>query len=174
MALHRPRPVISLALGVGFLVAAACQPPPPPPPDYAESQQPAIDAFLAAWNTGSVDAMDAAMSPGVRRDAPGEASDAANLAELKEVVLSMRAAYPDARVTLDDAYYLEDLSFGFWTFTGTNTGEGDMPPTGASVRISGLTVLRFADGRITEEIVYFDNADWLSQLGFTFEPPAAE
>jgi hypothetical protein len=63
MALHRPRPVISLALGVGFLVAAACQPPPPPPPDYAESQQPAIDAFLAAWNTGSVDAMDAACSP---------------------------------------------------------------------------------------------------------------
>lgn len=168
---QRPRVAILPALALAGLAISACQPA-TPPPDHAAAQRPVVDAFLAAWNTGAVDALDEAMVPEVRRFSPGGASDAGNLEELKQVVLDLRTAYPDMRITLDDMYSLENLAFGFWTFTGTNTGSGAMPPTGASVRISGLTMLRFAGGKITEERAFFDNADWLTQLGYTMQAPA--
>lgn len=36
-----------------------------------------------------------------------------------------------------------------------------------------MTLLRFADGKVAEELVYFDMGDWMTQLGYTMTPPAA-
>ena len=174
MSAIRTRRVWYLVLGLGVFAAAACQPPAPAAPDYAAVQQPPIDSFLDAWNTGNVDGLDAFMSPDIQRRSPGGTSDANGLAELKEVVSAFRATYPDFNVALSETYHLENLTIGHWTATGTNTGPGDIPPTGNSIRISGLTMLRYIDGKITEEEVYFDSADWLMQLGYTIEPPVAE
>ena len=68
---------------------------------------------------------------------------------------------------------MKDLSFHLWTFTGTNSGPGAMPPTGKSVKLSGATRVRYQDGKIVEELVFFDVLDWQTQLGFTLTPPAS-
>ena len=68
---------------------------------------------------------------------------------------------------------MKDMSFHLWTFAGTNTGPGATPPTGKSVKLSGATRLRFQDGKIVEELVFFDALDWQNQLGFTSMPPAS-
>lgn len=172
MSITRPCTMLSLAAGFGMLTAVACQTAGPPP--YVETQQQVIDVALDAWNRGNLEGLDAVMSPQVRRSSPSATSDAANLAEFKEVITGFRTAYPDAAVTANEVHHLENLSFVHWTFTGTNTGEGEMPPTGESVRISGVTVLRFAGGVLTEEQVYFDALDWMTQLGHTLVPPEAE
>ncbi len=42
-----------------------------------------------------------------------------------------------------------------------------------AVKVLGLTILRFADGKVTEERVAFDGGNWMQQLGYTMTPPAA-
>lgn len=36
-----------------------------------------------------------------------------------------------------------------------------------------MTLLRFADGKVAEELVCFDSGDWMTQLGYAMTPPAA-
>lgn len=86
---------------------------------------------------------------------------------------SLRTAYPDAKVVLDENYRMQDRSFLLWTFTGTNTGPGAAPPTDKSVMLTDATFMRYQDGKIAEERVYFDVLDWHMQLGYTMTPPAA-
>lgn len=166
MSGNRVRPPFMLLLALGVLTAAACQPAAVPgTPDYTAMQQPAVDVFLDAWNNGNLDGLDAVLSPDVRRRSPRGVSDANNLEELKSVVSGLRAEYPDAMVTISEVHHLENLSFAFWTFTGTHAG------TGTSVSVPGLTSVRYADGKISEELVYYDTADWMMQLGYTMVAP---
>ena len=92
---------------------------------------------------------------------------------VKKVVNDYRTAYPDLKVTIDDAYYVQDHGFYLWTVTGTNTGAGPeaQPPTGKSVKISGMSMVRYEGGKIADEGVYYDQLDFNQQLGFTLTEP---
>ncbi len=165
---HLLKPGLFLA-SAGLVGAVACQS--QAPPDHAAGLSPLVETFIVVWNSGDYDRLDAVMSPDFRRRTPRGTSDADNLAEMKEVMGQFRTAYPDAQVKLNESHYMENLSFHEWTFTGTNTGAGEMPPTGNRVEVSGLSLLRYADGRIVEELVQFDTFDLMEQLGFTLAPP---
>jgi predicted ester cyclase len=45
-----------------------------------------------------------------------------------------------------------------------------MPPTGKAVRQWGISILHFANGKITEEYLGFDNLALMQTLGFTLTP----
>ena len=160
----------SLMLAAGLLALTGCAA--PAPPDYAAQQQPAADAYVAAWSGADLGGLDAVMTADVRRQSPGGLSSD-SLDALKKVMTDLRTAYPDAKVVMDEGHYMKDVSFLLWTFTGTNTGAGAAPATGKSVKLSGSTLMRYRDGKIAEEIVYFDVLDWQMQLGYTLNPPAA-
>jgi predicted ester cyclase len=49
-----------------------------------------------------------------------------------------------------------------------------MPPTGKAINFWGITIFNFADGKITHEIVAFDNQPLMEQLGYTMVPAAGE
>ncbi len=160
-----------LTLPALALAALACQPAAEPAPDYAAMQQPVIDAYLMGWNAGNLDGMDAVLATNFTRRAPGEGMNASNLEEQMAVMNNLRTAYPDAKVVADETIHMPNAAVVRWTFTGTNTGPGDAPPTGKSVTLSGMTLLRFAEGKISEELVYFDAGSWMTQLGYTMTPP---
>ncbi len=66
---------------------------------------------------------------------------------LKEGFISMRTAFPDINVTYDEIIVMGDKTVTRWTMTGTNTGpmqfpEGELPPTGKKVRLSGVAISR--------------------------------
>jgi ketosteroid isomerase-like protein len=162
----------TIVLAAGLLVLAGCAA--PAPPDYAAQQQPAVDAYLAAWSGADLGGLDAVMTPDIKRRSPaGLNSD--GVEALKKVMSDVRTAYPDAKVVSDESHHMKDLSFMLWTFTGTNTGPGpgEAQPTGKSVKLSGSTLMRYREGKIAEEIVNFDVLDWQMQLGYTLTPPAA-
>jgi len=173
MSAHRTRGAWYLALGLTLFIASACQPAAPATPDYAAIQQPVLDAFLVGWNTGNMDGMDAVLAPNMMRRSSGAGLEANTREEQLAVMAQLRTTYPDAKVVADETIHLPNAAVVRWTFTGTNTGPGDIPPTGKSVKISGMTLLRFADGKVSEELVYFDGGDWMTQLGYTMVPPAA-
>lgn len=107
---------------------------------------------MAGWNAGNTEGLDAALAANFqRRSCGGMVAD--GLPAFQKFVTDLRTSYPDMKVILDESHFMKDMSFHLWTFTGTNTGPGAMAPTGKSVKVSGMTRLRYQDGKIVEELV---------------------
>jgi len=49
---------------------------------------------------------------------------------------------------------------------------GELPPTNKKIRISGIAVSHIVDGKIKEDVAYFDMLNMMQQLGFTLTPPS--
>ena len=80
------------------------------------------------------------------------------------------AAFPDAHVEVHDVHILNDVVVEEGTFTGTHWGvlhspAGDIPPTGRSVAVEYLQVLRYRDGKHVSFNLMFDRLLMLEQLG---------
>jgi len=119
-----------------------------------------------------MDGLDAAMAANFQRRSPGGLTTD-GLDAFKKAVTDFRTSWPDTKVVFDESHFMKDLSFHLWTFTGTNTGPGEMAPTGKSTKVSGATLIRYQDGKIVEELVFFDALDWRTQMGFTLTLPAS-
>jgi ketosteroid isomerase-like protein len=84
-------------------------------------------------------------------------------------------AIPDARWEPLYAHEVGDTAIDEGYFTGTNTGPlalptGEtIPATGKQVRVRGCDAATVRDGRITSHRFYFDQMEFLSQLGLAPE-----
>ena len=155
---------ILLCLFVSTVILLGCQ-----PPDASKKLKPVVDKYVEVWNTGNLEQLDAIIDPKfVRR--VNLIPDVNGVDGLKKVISGFRAAYPDLKIVVDDPIYSENSFACRWTFTGTNTGPGEMPPTGKPVKIWGLTIAHFANGKLTEENVAYDNHAFLEQLGVMMPP----
>lgn len=79
-------------------------------------------------------------------------------------------AFPDAHVEVHGLHIAGDVAVEEGTFTGTHEGVltgplGDIPPTGRSVRLDYIQVLRIRDGRHVSFHLMFDRLLMLEQLG---------
>jgi ketosteroid isomerase-like protein len=80
------------------------------------------------------------------------------------------AAFPNARVEVEAVHILDDVAVEEGTFTGTQNGvlhgpTGDIPPTGRSVEVNYVQVLRFRGGKHVSFNLMFDRLTMLEQLG---------
>jgi predicted ester cyclase len=74
--------------------------------------------------------------------------------------------------TIKDVFGQGDKLVKHWNFKGTHTGIFfGIPPTGKTVNIDGVTLVRMQNAKIAEERDFFDNLDFMTQLGLM---PAAE
>ena len=85
-------------------------------------------------------------------------------------------AFPDLKISADNIHYKDSMVFFLWNARGTNTGVfGEVQPTGKKVNINGLSHLSFnKEGKISKEIVYYNELELLQQLGYTLIPPNLE
>ena len=88
-------------------------------------------------------------------------------------------AFPDAHVDVHDVHFVDDVAVEEGTFSGTHRGAlhgpaGDIPPTGQTVSVDYIQVLRFRDGNHASFKLMFDQLAMLEQLGLIPEPAAAE
>jgi len=90
---------------------------------------------------------------------------------LKDEVTMLHGAFPDVHIEVELLLAEGDQVVGHWTGTGTHTGgplptkAGDIPPSGRSFRIDGMTWLRMKDGKIVESLANEDTLGLLMQLG---------
>jgi steroid delta-isomerase-like uncharacterized protein len=76
------------------------------------------------------------------------------------------SAFPDLQITPEDLIAEGDKVTMRYDWRGTHTGElMGIPPTGKQVITSGISILRVANGKITEQWDNFDNLGMLQQLG---------
>jgi len=87
-------------------------------------------------------------------------------------------AFPDAHVEVHGAHFMDDVVVEEGVFTGTHHGvlpgpAGDIPPTGRSVKVEYVHVLRYREGKHVSFDLLFDRLQMLEQLGLVPEPAPA-
>jgi steroid delta-isomerase-like uncharacterized protein len=157
----------SLLLMIAVIMTTGCQ----PKPVGSQQLKSIADKYVEVWNNGNLEALDAILDPHyVRR--VNLIPDVEGVDGIKKVISGFRTAYPDLKLVLEDEVYSENKAAARWSFTGTNTGPGEMPPTGKSVKVWGVSILHFANGKLTGEWVAYDNKSFMEQLGYTMTPPS--
>ena len=126
------------------------------------------EAYIGIWNSREFDRIDALMSADFKRRAPDQNADGP--AEIKAFMANVHDTYANFGITLDASAAAGDTVFLAWTSVsnGLKTNESAEP-----VEVSGISLLRFADSKITEEIVHYDTATLNAKLG-TAEVPHAK
>ncbi len=84
----------------------------------------------------------------------------------KQAVRIVHGAFPGIHYTVEDMIAEGDRVATRWTLRGTHAGVFlGIPPSGNQVTVTGINVLRFANGQIVECWETWDRLGMLQQLG---------
>ncbi|MGB5530330.1 MAG: ester cyclase [Ignavibacteriaceae bacterium] len=140
--------------------------------DYSTSINPLLNKYMAVWNNGNLDDLDAITNDKFELRMTPDFEPKIGRDLLKDEIANTRKGFPDFNIKEDKKLFVGDSAVVIhWTLTGTNTGKSTMPPTGNKVNIPGFSVIFFADNLITGEWIAFSDLMWVHQLGFTITPP---
>ena len=130
-----------------------------------------IDEIFNRGNMSMVDELFAAdfveheeLPPGIPRDREG----------VIQLTSMLRSAFPDFKATIDDIIAEGDKVVIRQTWSGTQKGEFmGIPPTGKSVSIGVIDIIRMGDGKVVEHWGQMDSMGMMQQLGaIPAGPPA--
>jgi ketosteroid isomerase-like protein len=98
-------------------------------------------------------------------------------AAIADYHLALSHAFPDGTFVARSSFELGDVAIDEGWFEGTHTEvfstpDGDIPPTGKRVRARACDILEARDGRCVSHRFYYDQLEFMVQLGLT-EPAAA-
>jgi steroid delta-isomerase-like uncharacterized protein len=135
----------------------------------ATSNKATVRRFEEAMSSGDDDliakTIDEVFQPDalIRTPLPIRATGAQAIAE---VFGTLRRAFPDLHVSVEDLIAEGDKVVSRNTVTGTHKGEYmGRPPTGKSVTYNEIFIMRFVDGRIAETWGVVDVLAQMRQLG---------
>jgi steroid delta-isomerase-like uncharacterized protein len=135
-----------------------------------EANAAALSKFAEAVNTGNYKLFrDAVASDCVDHDpAPGQVPGPEGY---RSLFTEMRRAFPDMKVELAELVADEEAIAFAYTLTGTQDGPlMGIAPTGKKVKIRGLQISRFRDGKMVERWGSSDQLGMLQQIGASTIP----
>ncbi len=123
---------------------------------------------------GNLDATDELYAPDYVGHAP-PFEDIRGIEGAKQFAATYREAFPDLQTTIEDEIAEGDKIVTRWTASGTHQGETEDlgPATGNRVEATGISIYKFADGKIVESWDHFDALGMMQQLGLIPEPGQA-
>lgn len=121
------------------------------------------------FNAHDVDGFASALADDAVFQAPGGMTGAGKAACVG-YFSSWFSVFPDAHVDVEGLHVIDDVLVEEGTFTGTHRGAlhtpaGDFAPTGRSVRLGYIQVLRIRDGKHVSFHLMFDRLQMFEQLG---------
>ncbi len=115
---------------------------------------------------GNLELVDELFAPNFVLHDPSVPQEVHGLEAMKQYITMYRTAYPDTRFAVGDQIAEGDRVVTRWTGQGTHQGElMGIPPTGARVTVTGISIDRIAGGRIEETWVSYDALGMMQQLG---------
>ena len=132
-----------------------------------------LGKFAEAVNTGNFDLFKEAVSAeNIDHDpAPGQVAGPEGY---RMFFTGLRNAFPDMSVALDTLVADEESVAFAYTLRGTQTGPlMGFAPTGKKIKIRGLQISKFKDGKMVERWGSSDELGMLQQLGVLEEPKGA-
>jgi steroid delta-isomerase-like uncharacterized protein len=123
--------------------------------------------FDEVWNQGREDLIDELRAPDALGFGLGETAVAVQGASgFKVFYQNLRSSLPDLHVSVEHLIADGDMVAARIQVDGTHMGPGlGVPPTGQSVRFSGMLIARIAEGRIAESWNNLDQLGLLRQVG---------
>lgn len=127
---------------------------------------------VAAWNTGDRQTLGQLLAPEfVDHLGPGTSRDRSTYLQFFD---AMRAAFPDLQLAEELLLAAGDHVTLRFILTGTHQGAFlGVAPTGKAVTVTGIGVVRLADGLMVERWQNMDSLGLLQQLGATIVAPGA-
>src|ERR1700733_4123561 len=130
-----------------------------------ESTQTALGKFAEAVNTGKFELIDEVVAPECVDHDPAE-GQVPGPDGYRFFFSGMRTAFPDLNVAAEAVVQDGDSLAFAYTLTGTHTGPlGKIPPTGKKVKIRGVQISKFKDGKMVERWGSSDEFTLLKQIG---------
>jgi steroid delta-isomerase-like uncharacterized protein len=137
-----------------------------------EDVQAFTNSVLEMWNEANITIVDEVYAPEIVRHDCGIPEDIEGLENVKNHLENFFNAFPDLNITVDETIVAGNKMAQRWTMSGTNTGSwGEMPPSGKNVRLSGVSIVHFVNGKAVEIWDFYNVLDMMLQLGFTLTPP---
>jgi len=92
--------------------------------------------------------------------------DVVGIDSVKAYYANFLTGFSDIRFDIKDIFGDGNKMVKYWQFSGTHTGLFfGIPATGKKVSIRGTTLIRMENGKIAEEEDFYDNLEFMQQLG---------
>jgi steroid delta-isomerase-like uncharacterized protein len=122
------------------------------------------------WNKGNLQVADELISPNYSHHDSSTPDVGRGPEGEKKRATHYRAAFQDLHMTVEDLFADGETVTARWTCRGHHKGElSGIAPTGKLFTITGITIARFTNGKITEGWVNWDALGLMQQLGVVAE-----
>lgn len=119
-----------------------------------------------AYNSGRLDVVHEVFVPDAVVHDPALRHEVAGVGAIKDMIGAFRRAFPDFAVAIEDQVADGDRVAVRWIARGTHNGDlWGIAATGKEVTFSGVSLYRFALGRIAESWSNWDAIGLMQQLG---------
>ncbi|TMC08695.1 MAG: ester cyclase [Chloroflexi bacterium] len=126
-----------------------------------------------AFCRGDTTVFDELVSADLLDHEAGSPARSAGRDSMRWVAGLLRTAFPDLRVTVEDIVTVGDRTWARVRYRGTNSGQFmDSAPTGRYAEWDGVSICRYAGGRLVEHWGVVDRLSGLQQLGLAGRPGA--
>lgn len=93
-------------------------------------------------------------------------ADVVGIDSVRAYYANFLTGFSNIQFTIKDVFGQGEKLVKYWNFKGTHTGVFfGIPATGKTVSLDGTTLVRMSNGKIAEERDFFDNLDFMTQLG---------
>ena len=125
------------------------------------------------FNRGNMSVVDEVFAPDFVEHEELPAGIPSNREGVVQLTTMLRSAFPEFNATIDDIIAEGDKVVIRMTWRGTQEGEFlGIPPTGKSISIGVIDIIRMADGKAVEHWGQMDSMGMLQQLGAIPAPAA--
>jgi uncharacterized protein len=152
-----------------IVLVTACSSPGKTAPEKADPVAANIKAYSHTWdeimNKGKLDMFN---DSNFTKDVVMHVSPSAlvGIDSARAYYANFLTGFSKITFTIKDVFGQGDKLVKYWNFKGTHTGVFfGIPATGKIVSLDGTTLIRMANGKIAEERDFFDNMDFMTQLG---------
>jgi steroid delta-isomerase-like uncharacterized protein len=118
------------------------------------------------WNHGNLALVDELYAADYMLHDPSTPDFPGGQAAFKQFVTTLQTAFPNLQVTVEDMLAEGNKVAWRWTIIGTHTGDlMGIPPTGKPIKITGIVVSHFVNGKWAEDYVNWDTLGMMQQIG---------
>jgi steroid delta-isomerase-like uncharacterized protein len=125
--------------------------------------------FDEVYTNGNINVLEQLCTNDVKLIDPAAANFKKGIQGLKDFEMSYKMAFPTKTCRIDHSWVAEDSVIVHWTVTAIHKGTfQDIPATGKSIKISGISIHKFSNNKICEISQSWDRLGLYEQLGLSF------
>lgn len=117
------------------------------------------------WNQRKLELIPELLQPDYILHEPSAETDVVGHAAAREFIQTYQRAFPDLHFAIADMLAEADRVATRWLVTGTHQGPlKGLEPTGQAIAVTGISIIRIADGKLAEDWANWDTFAMLMQL----------